>query len=273
MSNKFRRLSCLFLVVAMLLGLAPEPVRAQVTPSYNPYQGVGGDPRYGGQYGQRYDPSYYQPGNVGYSGGHGFTRLIPPLIGGVMGAIIGAKFGFLGVAIGGALGFFGGKAISSMVFGDSYHSGSQSYYFTASNRANFIPGAIGAMLGAFMGSSFGVVGMLIGGGIGYLVAKGVARMMFPNLYYGGSYTPQPGYGGGYGGGYGYGGIGSPYAPETAPSAPTTSDLGVLKARVDAALQTYHETMEGGTDQDAILKARLAYLSAQRNFLQARSDAR
>lgn len=267
MSKKFRRLSCLFLVVAMLLGLAPEPVRAQVTPSYNPYQGVG-NTRYGGQNGQRYDPSYYQPGNYGYSGGHGFTRLIPPLIGGVFGAIIGAKFGFVGLAIGGALGFFGGKAISSAIFGDSYYTDNQSYYFSASNKANFIPGAIGAMLGAFMGSSFGVVGMLIGGGIGYLVAKGVARMMFPNLYYGGYYAPQPGYGGG----YGYGGA---FAPEdsTGAAAPTSSDLGVLKAQVDSTLQVYHQTMEGGTDEDAIMKARLAYLAAQKAFLQAKSDAR
>lgn len=270
MSNKFRRMSCLFLVVAMLLGLAPEPVRAQVTPSYNPYQGVGQPGgRYGGQYGQRYDPSYYQAGNHGYSGGHGFTRLIPPLVGGIFGAIIGAKFGFLGVAIGGALGFFGGKAISSAIFGDSHYTNNQNYYFTASNKANFIPGAIGAMLGAFMGSSFGIVGMLIGSGIGYLVAKGVARMMFPNLYYGGSYTPQPGYGGAYGGG----GIGMPYASDTAPAAPTSADLGVLKARVDTTLKAYHESMESETDQDIILKARLAYLGAQSAFLQARSDAR
>lgn len=268
MSKKFRRLSCLFMVLVMLLGLAPEPVRAQVTPSYNPYQGVGNS-RYGGQYGQRYDPSYYQPGNYGYSGGHGFTRLIPPLVGGVMGAIFGAKFGFLGVAIGGALGFFGGKAISSMIFGDSYYTNNQSYYFSASNKANFIPGAIGAMLGAFMGSSFGVVGMLIGGGIGYLVAKGVARMMFPNLYYGGYYTPQPGYGNN----GGYSAYGSPLFSEDAASAPTSSDLGVLKAQVDSTLQAYHDSMEAGTDEDAIMKARLAYLSAQKAFLQAKADAR
>lgn len=285
--RKYLRIPSILLIVTMLFGLVPPPARAQVTPTYNPYQGIGGtqfqtgvqrpgDPRYQRGYGNRHDPSYYQPGNYGYQGGHGFTRLIPPLVGAVLGMAMGAKFGLPGAVIGGALGFFGGKAISSAIYGDSYYQGNNDYYFQASNRANYIPGTIGALIGGMLGMTFGWPGMLIGGGIGYLVAKGVARLMFPNLYYGETYRPIPGYG--YGGGYGYqpyaGGQVNLRASESAPAAPGSSgDLASLKSLYETTLKKYQDTMAAGAPEPEILEARLAYLAAQKGYLQAMSAAR
>jgi hypothetical protein len=274
---KKRRLPAVFLLFAMLFGLSPAPLLAQVpSATYNPYRGVGsapggfqGDPRYQRGYGQRYNPDYYNNAGSGYSGGHGFTKIIPPAVGAVMGLAMGAKFGWVGALVGGTIGLFGGKAISSAIFGESYYQGGQSGYFQASNQANYIPGMIGALIGGFMGSSFGVVGMILGSGVGYLVGKGIAKLMFPNLYYGGSYF-SPGGGGGF----------YPNAPgdaevrvEGAPASPVSSQasLAQLKDVFYQSMRSYKLAMEGENEQE-ILSRRKVFLDAQRAYLDAKRAA-
>lgn len=259
------------MVFALILSLFAPALEAQVAgynypQTYNQNvftQGYGNNAQVGAQ---GYDPRYYNYG-YGQTGGHGFTRLIPQAVGAVMGLAIGAKFGIVGALVGGAIGFFGGKAISTAIFGDGYYPGSQGHYFSSSNMANSVPGMIGAMLGAFMGSGLGPVGMLIGGGIGYLVAKGIARVMFPNSYYGSNYA-LPGYGVGYGG--------YPYASQTqgslavrasdaaAASPSSSSDLADLKQAFYDAMQAYKAAVEGG-DQAEIEAKYQAYVSARKVY--------
>lgn len=272
MRTQKQRLPAMMLLVTMLFGLVPEMAQAQVTPTYNPYQGIGavsggfqGDPRYQQGYGQRNNPAYYQPGGTGYSGGYGFTRLVPQLVGGVLGAAIGMKFGFVGALVGGALGFFGGKAISEAMYGDSYY-GDSNYYHAASNKTNFIPGAVGAMLGAFMGSSFGVVGMVLGGGIGYLVGQGVSKVLFPNVYYGGPYN-SPYAGGQYGSPYASAEVGAA-APTSPQSSAPSGDLAALKETLYESMKAYKGAMEDGGEE--LVKARRQdFLAAQQAYLDAK----
>lgn len=275
-----RRLPAVLVLIAMLFGLGPAPLLAQVpTATYNPYQGVGysqggyaGDARYAQGYGQRYDANYYNNAGSGYNTGHGYTRLIPPVVGAVMGVAMGAKFGWVGAFVGGAIGLFGGKAISSAIFGDNYYNNNANSYFSASNQANYIPGMIGALIGGFMGSSFGVVGMLVGSGVGYLVGKGIAKLMFPNAYYGGSYN-SPGY---YNNGYVYSPDSSASATVTAASAPVNSDLSgaslaQLKDHLYETMRSYKTALEG-SDESLTETRRQAYLTAQKAYFDAKRAA-
>ncbi len=279
---KAQRWVSMFVVVAMLLGMVPvlpaqTLTQGQAQPSYNPYQGVGQpgyDPRYGQGYGKRYDPAYYHPGGTGFQGGYGFTRLIPAAVGGVIGLALGAKFGPVGMLLGGALGFFAGKAISSAVFGDSYYEGNYNYQFQASNKANFIPGAIGAAIGAVLGMKFGILGMAIGGGLGFLAAKTVARVMFPNLYYGTGGYQMPAQGGYYGGGYGNPWASVAPAASIEPGAPAAAstdagdDLETLRQALYESMRVYKDALVGD-DEAAKLSAREGFLGAQRSYFDAK----
>lgn len=276
-----KRWMSLFLVVTLLLGTLPPAVQAQVpTPGYNPYQGSSYNPylgtpngvtgRYDRQYGQRYNGNYYQTGGSGYTGGYGFTRIIPPAVGAVLGLAMGARFGMVGALLGGAIGLFAGKAISEAAFGNSYYQAPPNGYFQPSNRANYLPGMLGAAIGAWMGSSFGIVGMLVGGGVGYLFAKAVSRMLFPNAYYG--------YGGGFGGPFAAGDSDGPVPPAAsadveesteaaAPAAPT-GDLESLKDALYESMRSYKDALTGD-DEAAKVSARADFLGAQRAYFDAK----
>lgn len=267
------------LSVSLFAPAAAAQLSGQAQASYNPYQGVGTGAyggRYDRQHGARFDPNYYQ-NQGGYSGGFGFTRLIPPLVGGVLGLAMGAKFGWIGAILGGAVGVFGGQAVSHMAFGDSYYSDAFDYRWKGQNNLSFIPGAIGTAIGAFMGSSFGFFGMAVGGGVGYLVGKGVAKMLFPNLYYGGP-APVPG---GYGGGYympPYASTdpasstvtGAGFAPETSAAA-ASADLADLKQKFYDSMRTYKDALTAG-DETAKEEARQGFLAAQREYFDAKGAA-
>ncbi len=235
---------------------------------------VGEDARYSRTYGRRYSPSYR-----GWTGMPGYPQtyyqpqgMLFRMIGALMGVAMGSGFGIIGTVIGGMAGYWlGGK------LADILHPGYPYGYPQRVGSGPAIAGLMGAAMGALMASGAGMVWMIAGGLAGYYVGRLVARVLFPQLYYGGVFYPVYRQTGGvqypYSGYNPYSTYPQIYRPKY-PSSPTTSaaeDIEELKAKYEKALADYRNTLRTG-DIEKITMAREAYKEAERAYWEAKSAA-
>ena len=236
---------------------------------------------YNSQYDQRYSRTYgnrYQPGYYGYNNSSSNGYQLPGIIGAVAGLALGASvFGWMGALIGGIGGYFLGDVVGKWLIpsGLGYNNG---YY--PSSKVPLISGLIGAGIGAFMLSSFGMFGMVLGATAGFAVARLAVRLIAPQLYYYGFQRPgmypqnQPQY---------Y------YAPGTTPvdagaaqqqtpavvTAPkasdTTDNLSSLQEEFYQAMREYKSALVEGTDTEKN-ETRQKYMDTKAAYDQAKKEA-
>lgn len=199
--------------------------------------------------------------------------LLPNVIGGVTGlAIGGATFGVVGAMAGAVGGWALGQVVQDKLYPDQQTLG----YPTQVNEslmASLIPGLAGAVLGAAVVWGMGPLAMIVGGVTGFFLGKLLAKVMFPQLYYGATvypeanrtfqyrYTPS---------------VGAATVADrmsVAPAAPasTTESLEDLKASFYRSMHDYREALAGG-DRTAQLEARAVYLEAQTRYFDAKRAA-
>lgn len=165
------------------------------TPYGAPYANQVYDPRYQAQYGQRFNPAYYSGIYGTATGTSGIMSMIPSILGAAAGAILGGHFGFMGIALGGTLGFFLGRAAGSFLglgtpiannyYG--YQSAGGLMGYGQGGMTTLLPGIAGAVLGAMAFSGMGAAGLLMGGAAGFFVAQAISKLLFPQATYGGAY--------------------------------------------------------------------------------------
>jgi len=234
------------------------------------------DQRYAGTYGNRYQPGYYgytTAGTTGYQ--------LPGIIGAVAGLAIGAScFGWMGALIGGVGGYFLGDIVGKWLLPNNlgYNNAYGTGYYPQS-KVPLISGLIGAGIGAFMLSSMGMVGMVLGGLAGFMVARMAVRLIAPELYYYGFQRP---------GMYNTTGTGAYYyAPGTTPQAGTTvpqaadtttvkasdtnAPLSTLQEEFYQSMREYKDALVGGDDA-AKEAARQDYVAKKQAYDAAKAAA-
>ena len=253
--RKIRALLCLTSFICGLFAASATPVLAQ----YN----------YGQIYPNTQNSDFWNMDGT-TTQKRGYT-VFPGIIGGVAGlAIGGATMGPAGAVAGGIGGFALGNAVATKLGPDL---GPQGYpqRVNSSWMLNMIPGVAGAVLGIALTASMGPLAWIVGGVAGYAIGGLAARMLFPQLYYGGtvyptqrtynSTTPNVSVNLGYN---------QPYS--SIPAAPTsTVNLQDLKDDFYEAMSKYREALKNGS-VDEQKSAREFYIKAQNTYLDAKKAA-
>ena len=237
---------------------------------------------YASQYDQRYSQTYgnrYQTGYYGYNNSYSNGYQLPGIIGAVAGLALGASvFGWMGALIGGIGGYFLGDVIGKWLIpsGMGYNNG---YY--PSSKVPLISGLIGAGIGAFMLSSFGMFGMILGATAGFCVARLAVRLIAPQLYYYGIQRP---------GTYPTNQTQYYYAPGTTPvdagtaeqqmpaisttttkASETSDSLSSLQEEFYQAMREYKTALVEGTD-DEKAQTRQKYVETRAAYDEAKKEA-
>ena len=253
--RKLRALLCLFTFICGLFAASVSPVMAQ----YN----------YGQVYPNTNNSDFWNMDGT-TTQQRGYT-VFPGIIGGVAGlAIGGATMGPVGAVAGGIGGFALGNAVATK-FGKDL--GPQGYPQRVNSNwlLNMLPGVAGAVLGIALTASMGPLAWIVGGVAGFAIGGLAARILFPQVYYGGtvyptqrtynSTTPSVSVNLGYQ---------QPYS--SIPSAPSSSvDLQDLKDGFYEAMSRYREVLKNGTVEEQ-KSAREVYIKAQNTYLDAKKAA-
>lgn len=246
---------------------------------YNGYTSTLGtsayDQRYANTYGNRYNPSYYgyNPYSTGYQ--------LPGIIGAVGGLALGASMGGIwGALIGGVGGYLLGKVI-----GDRILPAGLGYNNPYAQRPSMVPlvtGLVGAVAGAALLSSFGMVGMMVGATAGFFLARTVMKLVAPQFYYYGMSRPTTYNQGQY---YYAPGttansttVGAAIAPaaatETAATVATTAkasdSLSTLQEDFYQAMRDYKTALTSG-DEAAQVEARANYMAKKKVYDDAKAS--
>jgi hypothetical protein len=189
-------------------------------------------------------------------------------------AIGGATFGVVGAVAGAAGGYALGQAL-----GNKYDPGQPLGYPQRVNNsllATIIPGVAGAVLGVALFAGAGPMGWIMAGMTGFALGNLVARLLFPQLYYGGAFTPMartfssPTVTGQVAPVVGR--FSNAVAVPQAPSSPA-QDLGQLRDTFIDAMRAYVRALSSGSvdvkqnTREAYEKARKAYDDAKAAALQ------
>jgi len=236
-----RALVCLLSFLAGLVATGARPVLAETLPSYA-----------SGDYGTGVGVTVQQRG---YS-------FFPAIIGGVAGlAIGGAAMGPVGALAGGVGGFALGNAVADK-FGPDLGTIGYPQRINTGLMASLIPGMAGAVLGLVVTASMGPLAWVIGGVAGFFVGQFLARVIFPQMYYGGNVYPVERT-------YQYSAptVQATVTRQSTPSAPTTSLVDLKKTFYDA-MSTYRQALTGGSEGDQH-EARALYLKAQQDYFDAK----
>mgnify|MGYP006282700521 FL=1 len=264
-------------------GMTPMGNRSQTSSYYNGMMdpNVQANPqnrRYTRSYGNRYQPGYYGYGNSS----SGFQ--LPGIIGAVAGLALGAScFGWMGALIGGIGGYFLGDVVGKWLLpsGMGYNNPYGNPYGQQYGRSSvpLISGLIGAGVGAFMLSSFGMFGMVLGGAAGFMLARLAVRLISPELYYYGFQRP---------GAYPQQGNNYYYSPQTtpqeeiqqvSPSSSTTTKasetgdgkLSTLQEDFYQAMRDYKKALVEG-DEASKMEMRKNYLEKREAYEAAKEQA-
>ena len=226
------------------------------------------DQRYNRSYGTRYENSYYQ-GNTGSR-----SYELPGVIGAVAGVALGAAtFGWMGAIVGGLAGYFIGDKIGEWM----YPRGSEMKHpYRPDSKVPLISGLIGAVSGIALLSSFGMVGMAVGGMVGWMAARSVMKLVAPKFYYYG-FQREGRYQYGTGNAYYY----APGTTESAtgPAAASNTEGAVsgkplpeLQENFYDSMRVYRKALADNTDEEDIKAKRKVYVETQKAYEAARNSA-
>ena len=251
--RKIRALLCLFSFLCGLFAASASPVLAQ----YN----------YGQVYPNQNSNFWNMNGTTTQQRGY---SIFPGIIGGVAGvAIGGTTMGPVGAVAGGIGGFALGNAVATK-FGQDKGPLGYPQRTNSSWMLNMLPGVAGAVLGIALTASMGPLAWLVGGVAGYAIGSLAARVLFPQVYYGGTVYPTQ---------RNYNltpsvniNLGYNQPHYSTPAAPVgTVDLQDLKDKFYGAMSDYREALKEGSVEEQ-KEARSVYIKAQSAYLEAKKAA-
>jgi len=199
----------------------------------------------------------------------GDYSIFPAVIGGVAGlAVGGAALGPVGALAGGISGFAMGNAIANhYVSGDNPVGPEEK--INSGFMVNFLPGIAGAVAGLVITAGMGPLALMVGGATGFFLGKLLAKIMFPQVYYGGpvyerstpTFRGRPSVSGTLNN--------QGMANSFMPASPVTEvDLSELKSNFYDSMHAYSEAMKTN-DTEKIKSARGSYLNAQNIYFDAK----
>ena len=199
----------------------------------------------------------------------GDFSIFPAIIGGVAGLTIGGiSMGPVGALAGGIGGFALGNVVANY-YTDGDNPVGPAEKINSSFLANFLPGIAGAVAGIAITAGMGPLALMVGGATGFFLGKMLARVLFPQIYYGGPefqqssvvYTGTPTMSGT----LNYPGT----SPSFKPAAPVSEvSLSDLKTQFYDSMRDYKDAMSTGGVEE-VKTARSQYLEAQNSYFDAK----